>query len=111
MGLDRDRLAEVAAATCSAARRSRRSRRETAPAAQNPTRPAAANAIAPAIRIWRRISATLSSTSSSGFESTATHCVAPSISTGTAEAPTRSPAIVSTRELMRPSSTAFAAAS
>ena len=48
-----------------------------------------ASAIAPAIRIWRRISATLSSTSSSGAESTVTQRGSPPSDSGNAVSPIR----------------------
>jgi hypothetical protein len=67
-------------------------------------------AIIPAIRIWRRIRATLSSTSSSGLLRTATQRVVPATSTGIADVPTRSPATVSMPDAIRSSSTAVSAA-
>ena len=69
----------------------------------------AASAIAPAIRVWRRISATFASTSSSGVESTITQPGSPaaamlrpgpgaSPATGNAVSPIRLPSTVSMPE-------------
>jgi len=102
-GVDRDRLAEVAFGDLL------RRLAEAAPAAQNPTSDAPTKAIAPAIRIWRRIRATLSSTSARGLERTATHSVPAAPSIGTAEVPTRFPATVSTPEVTSPSAAAASA--
>jgi hypothetical protein len=71
-------------ATFCAAASSRRSRFACAPAASQPAASAAASAIIPAIRILRRINATLSSTSPSGVDSTATQRGLPRTSNGTA---------------------------
>ena len=97
-------------ATFSAAASSRRSRLACARAATQPAASAAARAIDPAIRIWRLISATSASTSSSGVDRTATQRALPPASSGTAASPVRSPARNSTSEPTRPLATAATAA-
>ena len=73
LGVDRDRLGEVAGRHLSGPRSRRFTRRASALAAKYPVAVASASASRPAIRIWRWIKATFSSTSSSGSENTTTH--------------------------------------